>query len=124
MSPSRRGPGRDRPGHRDRELEPDGRGPWTVVATNDLFDQTVLTGLGRSEAEQLLENLRCDACDRPVSGVPPWESGVVVSQFVCRHCLATEQEGDSEDRREDRTEVRHEGTEFLLIQQGMEGEVL
>lgn len=110
MSPGRGNLEDGRPARRRDEPGADGRGPWMVVSTNGLFSHTLLTGITRAEAERLLEDVRCDECGRAVSGVPPWETGVVVSQFVCRHCRA-----GGETR---------EGTEFYLLQEGVDIDVL
>lgn len=104
MPPTRWRLGGDTSEPRQGDRQPDERGPWTVVSTFGLFDHTLLTRVSRVEAEQLLDDVRCDDCGRTLSGVPPWESGVVVSQYVCRHC----QDAGDEWR----------GTEFALVQEG------
>lgn len=118
MVPRRRNDGYEPTADRHSELEPDDRGPWTLVDTNGLFSHTLLTGLTRAEAEQLLEDVLCDRCECAVSGVPPWESEVVISQYVCRHCRCASAEGET--ARND----KRVGTEFLLIQEGADVDVL
>jgi len=108
MTPTRWCLGDDRPEPRQGERQPDERGPWTVVSTLGLFHHTLLTRVTRAEAEQLVDDVRCDDCRRKLSGVPPWESGVVVSQYVCRHCQDTDE---------------WRGTEFALIQEGADVDV-
>lgn len=118
MEPSRRDDGRESSDHRHSEREPDERGPWTLVDTNGLFSHTLLTGLTRGEAEQLLDDVRCDQCGCTVAGVPPWESEVVISQYVCRHCRCARSEDEPAGN------GKRAGTEFLLIQEGVDVDVL